>query len=91
VTESESHRLEAKIDSALQVLARLEGFLTPTIEALKASHSAQSVRSDDHERRIRALERFRFAWPSLAALSLAVAAATLVVYLLAGLHHHPAP
>jgi hypothetical protein len=37
----------------------------------------------DHERRIRSLERFRYAFPSLSVLSFLVAVGTLVAYLLA--------
>lgn len=58
--------LDTKVDALVIGLARLEGAMLP-----------QGLQVADHETRIRALERFRFAIPSSAALSIVLAALAL--------------
>lgn len=86
MTDNDVRRIEDKVDGLALVLARLEGSLNPTLEKLTADQQDADKRAEDHERRIRGLERFRYSVPSMALLSLLVAVATLVYYLTVAPH-----
>lgn len=70
MTDQDVRRIEDKVDNVALVLARLEGSLTPTLDKLTGGQEDLEERAKDHEKRLRALERFRFSVPSLAAISL---------------------
>lgn len=69
-------RLDTKVDT-----------LVESVGTIKANADNSLKVQEDHETRIRALERFRFAIPSTAILSLLISAALLVFYLSQGVHH----
>lgn len=75
MTDQDTIRLEGKVDSAAAVLNELKGMLGAVLPGLQ-------IELNDHEKRIRSLERWRFAFPSLAVLGLLVSVAVLVVYIL---------
>ena len=92
MTDTDVRRIEDKVDNLALVLAELRGSLTPTLDKLTDRQADQEKRLEeyrkdaderleDHETRLRASERFRFAFPSLALLSLLVSIGVLVYYL----------
>ena len=84
MTDSDVRRIEDKVDALAIGFARLEGSLAPTLSKMTERQDEAEKVADDHESRLRALERFRWSVPSLSILSLLVAAGTLLYYLLQG-------
>jgi len=92
VTDNDVRRIEDKVDNVALVLARLEGSLSPTLEKLTegqddlerqvvANHTDVGIRLNDHENRLRGLERFRYSVPSMAVLALLIDLAAAAYYL----------
>ncbi len=80
MTDTDVRRIEDKVDNLALVLAELKGSLSPTLEKLTDRQEDTEATVNDHEARIRSLERFRFSIPSLSLLiSVAAALATLYV------------
>ena len=67
--------LDKKVDTLMIQMATAIANLTNNDGALS-----------DHETRIRKLERFRYAFPSISVLSLLVALGTLIVFILTSKH-----
>lgn len=71
------------------ILIRVDGkvdTLSADMSEVKANAVNAALLAQDHERRIRALEKFRYAIPSVAILSLLVSIVLMAYYL----HpHHP--
>lgn len=63
-------RLETKVDTLIVQVATLIAHTDSSSDVIK-----------DHESRIRRLEKWRYAWPSTAVLTVIVATATLLYYL----------
>lgn len=84
MTDSDVRRLEDKVDELGKAMARLEGSLKPTFDTLTARQDAAEIRGNDVETRLRSLERFRYAVPSAAVLSILVTVGTFVYYLTHG-------
>lgn len=71
MTDQDVRRLEDKVDAVRLEMAEMRGELKPTFEKLAAKEDEQDTQIDDHERRLRSLEKFRFSVPSLSVLALA--------------------
>jgi hypothetical protein len=74
-------RLEDKVDALTGAVLEVKG-------AMLARLDQHQITLDDHEKRIRLLERFRYSWPSLAGIAgliTALAELGVLVYYLA--HH----
>lgn len=84
MTDNDVRRIEDKVDNVHLILAELKGSLSPTLEKLTENQAATERLIEDHEKRLRALERFRFSVPSVAFLSLLVSIAVLAYYLTGG-------
>ena len=84
MTDQDVRRIEDKVDGLAIGFARLEGSLAPTLSKLTDRQDDQEAITADHERRIRALERFCYAWPSVALIAAAAAVGTLIYYLSVG-------
>ena len=67
-------RLEDKVDRLVEVVSEMKGSLLVRVDS-------QGKQINDHETRIRRLEKFRYAIPSAAFISCCVAIGTLVFYL----------
>jgi len=88
-------RVEDKIDTLTGVVMEVKGSLVARVDqhqTILDDHEKrlreleqQPDNSVDHEARIRGLERFRYAWPSVALIA-ALADAGVLVYYLAGRH-----
>lgn len=70
MTDSDVRRIEDKVDGLAIAFARLEGSLAPTLKDLTSGQEDLTKLVDDHEIRLRAAERFRFAFPSIAVIAL---------------------
>lgn len=84
MTDSDVRRIEDKVDALAVGFARLEGSLAPTLSKMTDRQDEADASIDDHEKRIRALEKFRYGWPSLALLAVLVSAATLAYFITKG-------
>lgn len=84
MTDSDVRRIEDKVDNVGLVLAELKGSLQPTLEKLTDKQDETDKALDDHETRLRAVERFRYSIPSIAVLSLLVSVGLLLYYLATG-------
>lgn len=80
MTDNDVRRIEDKVDGVTIALARLEGSLSPSLQKLTEGQTDLEKKVDDHETRIRASERFRFAVPSLSALALLCGAIEAIYY-----------
>lgn len=91
LTDNDVRRIEDKVDNVALVLAELRGSLSPTLDKLTEGQNdlekkvdenqrVTSITLTDHETRLRAGERFRFAVPSLSALALLCAAVEALYY-----------
>lgn len=81
MTDSDVRRIEDKVDDVRIGLARLEGSLSPTLEKLTARQDEAEKVDEDHEKRIRSLEKFRFSFPNVGVIiSLLLDAGILVYY-----------
>lgn len=80
MTDNDVRRIEDKVDNLALVLARLEGSLSPTLDKLTDGQALLTKEVEDHEFRLRGLERFRFAVPSLSALALLCGAIEALYY-----------
>jgi len=71
-------RLEDKVDALTAVVLEVKGSLIARVDQHQTT-------LDDHEKRLRALEKFRYAWPSVAGVAGLITAlatlATLIYYL----------
>lgn len=81
MTDNDVRRIEDKVDGVTVALARLEGSLSPSLQKLTEGQDDAEKRADDHEKRLRALERFRFAFPSIAVLALVIDLAAAAYYI----------
>lgn len=82
MTDNDVRRIEDKVDNVHLVLAELRGSLQPTLDKLSGDQEDADKVLVDHEKRIRALERFRFSVPSLAFLALICAVVEAIYYLI---------
>lgn len=91
MTDNDVRRIEDKVDNVHLILAELKGSLSPSLERLTEGQNDleqqiagikkdEDTRHEDHEKRLRALERFRFSVPSLAVLGLLLDVALVVYY-----------
>ena len=72
MTDNDVRRIEDKVDGLAIAFARLEGSLAPTLKDLTSGQEDLAKVVADHETRLRATERFRFAFPSIAVLALLI-------------------
>lgn len=96
MTDNDVRRIEDKVDNVHLILAELKGSLSPTLEKLTegqddlerkvdTNQENNEKRFEDHETRLRASERFRFAVPSLSVLAIIAAVVEGIYY---ALHIH---
>lgn len=78
MTETDVRRIEDKVDGVSLVLAELKGSLQPTLEKLTDKQVEVDDTLRDHESRIRAGERFRYALPTTSVLAVLIAGAALI-------------
>lgn len=92
MTDNDVRRIEDKVDNVHLILAELKGSLSPTLEKLTEgqddlerkvddNQTATEKRLEDHEIRLRASERFRFAVPSISFIALILGIAEAAYYL----------
>ena len=97
MTDNDVRRIEDKVDNVHLILAELKGSLSPTLEKLTegqndlekqvvSNHKDVAVRLNDHEGRLRGLERFRYSVPSIAVLALLMDGAIGIYLALHGFH-----
>jgi len=74
MTDNDVRRIEDKVDNVHLILAELKGSLSPTLEKLTEGQDDLERKVtdglNDHEARLRGLERFRYSVPSMALLAL---------------------
>jgi hypothetical protein len=80
MTDTDVRRIEDKVDDLKVAFARLEGSLSPTLKALTEGQGDLEKIVADHETRLRASERFRFAIPSASILALVCGAIEAIYY-----------
>ena len=81
MTDNDVRRIEDKVDNVALVLAELRGSLSPTLDKLTEGQNDLERKVEDHETRLRASERFRFASPSAAGLALLLGVAEALYYM----------
>lgn len=85
MTDGDARRIEEAVTGVRLELAEMRGELKPTLEKINEKEDSQDETLKDHETRLRALERFRFAVPSLSVLAI-IAAVVEGIYYATHLH-----